>query len=187
MMEQIQQTSLYTRLFTYPERDGQRPLENFLTEALADVLNRLPPVESRSFITELLLPSVGKSSLSRNILASAAQAGKRVAGVDLDRQSTLKTWSERRDRARNTIPGLPPVPVVSADLSDWRPALKEADGADVIVIDTPPSIEVNTPAITALSDAATLVLVPCQPMQDDVDSTTPWMLGSEAQRNGRCM
>lgn len=118
---------------------------------------------------------VGKSSLSRNILASAAQAGKQVAGVDLDQQSTLKTWSERRDRARNAIPGLPPVPVISADLSDWRPALKEAGGADVIVIDTPPSIEINTPAITALSNTATLVLVPCQPMQDDVDSTAPWM------------
>src|SRR5215217_6804886 len=96
---------------------------------------------------------VGKSSLSRNILASAAQVGKRVVGIDLDQQSTLKTWSERRDRARNAIPGLPPVPVIFANLSDWRPALKKANGADLIVVDTPPSIEVNTPAITALSDA----------------------------------
>lgn len=118
---------------------------------------------------------VGKSSLSRNILASAAQAGKRVVGIDLDQQSTLKTWSERRDRARNAIPGLPPIPVISANLSNWRSALKRVNGVDLIVIDTPPNIEVNTPAITALSDAATLVLVPCQPMQDDVDSTTPWM------------
>lgn len=118
---------------------------------------------------------VGKSSLSRNILASAAQAGKRVVGIDLDQQSTLKTWSERRDRARNAIPGLPLIPVISADLSNWRLALKQVNGVDLVVIDTPPSIEVNTPAITALSDAATLVLVPCQPMQDDVDSTTPWM------------
>ena len=118
---------------------------------------------------------VGKSSLSRNILASAAQAGKRVVGIDLDHQSTLKTWSERRDRACNVIPGLPPIPVISTSLSDWRLALKRVDKADLIVIDTPPSIEVNTPAISALSDAATLVLVPCQPMQDDVDSTSPWM------------
>lgn len=118
---------------------------------------------------------VGKSSLCRNILASAAQAGKRVVGIDLDQQSTLKTWSERRDRARNAIPGLPSIPVISTNLSDWRPTLKKANGADLIVVDTPPSIEINTPAITALGDAATLVLVPCQPMQDDVDSTTPWM------------
>lgn len=120
---------------------------------------------------------VGKSSLSRNILASAAQAGKRVVGIDLDQQSTLKTWSERRERARIAIPGLPLIPVISAPLSGWREALKKArEGApDVIVIDTPPSVEQNTPAIASLSDAATIVLVPCQPMQDDVDSTAPWM------------
>lgn len=57
MTEQTPRTSLYTRLFTYRERDGQKPLENFLTEALADVLNRLPPVELREFIAGLLLPT----------------------------------------------------------------------------------------------------------------------------------
>lgn len=120
---------------------------------------------------------VGKSSLSRNILASAAQAGKQVVGIDLDQQSTLKTWSERRERARIAIPGLPLIPVISAPLSGWREALKKAreSAPDVIVIDTPPSVEQNTPAIASLSDAATIVLVPCQPMQDDVDSTAPWM------------
>ncbi len=120
---------------------------------------------------------VGKSSLSRNILASAAQAGKRAGGIDLDQQSTLKTWSERRERARSAIPGLPSVSVIAAPLTGWREALKQASASkpDLIVIDTPPSVEQNTPAIAALSDAATLVLVPCQPMQDDVDSTAPWM------------
>jgi chromosome partitioning protein len=120
---------------------------------------------------------VGKSSLSRNILASAAQAGKRVVGIDIDQQSTLKTWSERRERARVAIPGLPLIPVFAAPLSSWREALKkaQAEKPDLIVIDTPPSVEQNTPAIVSLSDVATIVLVPCQPMQDDVDSTAPWM------------
>lgn len=120
---------------------------------------------------------VGKSSLSRNILASAAQAGKRVVGIDLDQQATLKTWSERRERARVAIPGLPLIPVFAAPLSGWREALKkaQAEKPDLIVIDTPPSVEQNTPAISSLSDVATIVLVPCQPMQDDVDSTAPWM------------
>ena len=129
---------------------------------------------------------VGKSSLSRNLLASAAQAGKRVVGIDLDQQATLKTWSERRERARSAIPGLPSVPVIAAPLGSWRAALNQAQAEkpDLIVIDTPPSIEQNTPAIASLSDTATVVLVPCQPMQDDVDSTTPWMrrlLGTKAR------
>lgn len=120
---------------------------------------------------------VGKSSLSRNILASAAQAGKQVVGIDLDQQSTLKTWSDRRERARSAIPALPSVPVIAAPLNDWRPAVRGAAemSAELIVVDTPPSIEINMPAISSLSEAASLVLVPCQPMQDDVDSTSPWM------------
>src|SRR3954465_1885226 len=69
---------------------------------------------------------VGKSSLSRNLLASAAQAGKQVIGIDLDQQATLKTWSERRERARSAIPGLPPVLVIAAPLGGWREALQQA-------------------------------------------------------------
>ena len=42
--------SLYRRLFTYRERDNRSPLEGFLTEALADLLNRLPQVEARNAI-----------------------------------------------------------------------------------------------------------------------------------------
>ena len=35
-------SSVYGRLFAYRERQGNAPLENFLTEALADILNRMP-------------------------------------------------------------------------------------------------------------------------------------------------
>jgi chromosome partitioning protein len=119
----------------------------------------------------------GKSSLSRNILVSAAQSGKRVVGVDLDKQGTLRTWSERRERARSAIPTLPSVPVIAAELDDWRDAIKEARAtqAHLIVIDTPPSVELNLNAVLSLSSAADLILVPSQTTQDDVDSTAPWM------------
>ncbi len=119
---------------------------------------------------------VGKSSLSRNILVLAARAGRRVLGVDFDQQATLRTWSERRERVRLSIPQLTAVPVMAASLDNWRTALEQAQGlADLIVIDTPPSIELNLNAIVSLSGKANLVLVPCQPTQDDVDSTSPWM------------
>jgi chromosome partitioning protein len=119
----------------------------------------------------------GKSSLSRNILVSAAQAGKHVVGVDLDKQGTLTTWSERRERARAAVPSLPPVPVISAELDDWREALARAraSGADLIVVDTPPSVELNLNAVLSLSGAADLILVPSQTTMDDIDSTAPWM------------
>ena len=45
--------SLYHRLFTYRERPERSPLEDFLTEALADILNRLPEEVARSFVGKL--------------------------------------------------------------------------------------------------------------------------------------
>src|SRR5271166_2881022 len=50
--------SLYSRLFTYRQRRDRSPLENFLTEALRDILDRLPAREMAEFVGELFLPSV---------------------------------------------------------------------------------------------------------------------------------
>jgi chromosome partitioning protein len=107
---------------------------------------------------------VGKSSLSRNILVLAARAGRKAAGIDFDQQATLATWSERRERVRVSIPALASIPVTKASLDDWRSVLANArkSGADFLVIDTPPSIELNLNAIVSLSTEADLILVPCQ-------------------------
>lgn len=120
---------------------------------------------------------VGKSSISRNLLVSAAQAGRKVAGLDLDAQKTLATWAERRERVRSSLPGLPAVPVVAASLDEWRTGLKQAKalGVDLVVVDTPPSVELNVAALAALSASVDLTLVPSLPTQDDLDSTAPWM------------
>ncbi len=118
---------------------------------------------------------VGKSSMCRNILVSAAIAGARVQGVDLDAQQTLVKWHQRRELVRKTYPETPEVPVVGLALSDWRAALREAPRFDLTVIDTPPSIEVQYGAAVALCQAAHHVLVPTGATQDDVDSVTPWM------------
>jgi hypothetical protein len=48
--------SLYSRLFAYRARPSRDPKEDFLTEALAHLLSRMPPDVTNSFITELLLP-----------------------------------------------------------------------------------------------------------------------------------
>lgn len=47
--------SLYQRLFQYRERASRSPREDFLSEALVDLLNRLPQPEMLSFVTEILL------------------------------------------------------------------------------------------------------------------------------------
>jgi chromosome partitioning protein len=118
---------------------------------------------------------VGKSSLCRNILVSAAKQGLRIAGVDLDHQQTLAKWHARRDRVRQTYPEVCNVPVVAFPLSEWRQALKQAESYELIVIDTPPSIEQQYSGSLSLCSAADLVLVPTGATQDDIDSCAPWM------------
>lgn len=46
--------SLYTRLFKYTSRSDRSPLENFLTEALVDLLNRLSTPELVRWLEEVL-------------------------------------------------------------------------------------------------------------------------------------
>jgi chromosome partitioning protein len=120
---------------------------------------------------------VGKSTLCRNLLVCAAHDGKKVLGLDFDAQGTLATWAKRRETLRQAIPDCLPIPVQQADLSDWRAAIKraKASGAEVVLIDTPPSVEINISAILSLSAEADFLLVPCQPSQDDLDSAAPWM------------
>ncbi|WP_245615429.1 ParA family protein [Muricoccus aerilatus] len=127
---------------------------------------------------------VGKSALGRNLLVLAVQAGHQVVAVDLDPQATTKTWVGRRDKVRVSAPQILPIPVVTGDLSNWRAALRkaEATGADFAVIDTPPSIEADLPAVLGLVKHAHLVLVPTQPSQDDLDSVGPWMRQLRAEK-----
>ena len=47
--------NLYSRLFRYRPRTNRTPLEDFLTEALADLLNRLPSAVAQQFVVEVLL------------------------------------------------------------------------------------------------------------------------------------
>lgn len=119
---------------------------------------------------------VGKSSLARNLLVGAAKARLQVLGLDFDRQATLAKWAERRTTLRESFPELPAVEVRSATLGAWRGALDSVQSDfGLVVVDTPPSVEDHMSASIALSTAAALVLVPCGPTQDDVDSAAPWM------------
>ncbi len=47
-------TSLYQRLFTYRDRPDRSPVEDFLTEGLADLLERMPEEAGRDFVARML-------------------------------------------------------------------------------------------------------------------------------------
>lgn len=54
-MSEPRAMSIYANLFTYRPRPSRKPLEDFLSEALADLLNRLTYAEHMAFVTDVLL------------------------------------------------------------------------------------------------------------------------------------
>jgi chromosome partitioning protein len=124
----------------------------------------------------------GKSVLSRHILVSAAQTGIKAIGLDFDRQQTLAKWAARRARTREAFPDFVDTIVEPVSLQDWRGALRKAEGYQLAILDTPPSVEDHLPAIDALGEAADFILIPAVCTQDDLESVAPWV--KELARKG---
>jgi chromosome partitioning protein len=122
---------------------------------------------------------VGKTSLSMNLLVAAARADLRVVGVDFDPQRNLEKWQLRRRRQEAVVP----IEVVPADLDDWYEILAHFRDQDLVVLDTPPSVEDHMVPIRKLTERADLVLVPTGYGPLDLDSVTPWM--AALVRDGR--
>ena len=117
----------------------------------------------------------GKSSIARHLLVSAAQAGLDVIGIDFDNQGTLIKWQARRDKTRLIYPNFATTHVLEAELKEWRGVLAKSMTRDLVVVDTPPSVEDHIDAIYGLTAAADFVLVPTGTSVDDLDSVVPWM------------
>jgi chromosome partitioning protein len=112
----------------------------------------------------------GKTMLTRNLAVAAAATGVRVATADLDPQATLTAWSRRRppDKA---------IPHYRVEWADADALLDDDElrAHEIVLIDTPPSIEAQPTAFQKLLDAADLVLVPCRPTFDDAESVGPFL------------
>lgn len=114
---------------------------------------------------------VGKGTLCRNISTLAAHEGLVVATADLDPQASLTIWSRRRPKT------LPLITHYRIAWSDADALLDDAEfkGIDVLMIDTPPSIEAQPAAFGSLIAAADLIIVPCRPTFDDAESVGPFL------------
>jgi chromosome partitioning protein len=112
----------------------------------------------------------GKTMLTRNLAVAAVATGVRVATADLDPQATLTAWSRRRppDKA------IPHYKLAWAD-ADALLDDDELRAHELVLIDTPPSIEAQPVAFKKLLDAVDLVLVPCRPTFDDAESVAPFL------------
>jgi chromosome partitioning protein len=104
-----------------------------------------------------------KTTLCVHLAVAAQRAGFRTAIIDTDPQgSASAVWGEARGGAS------PPVAAVIA--AEMREALDaaEADGYQVVFVDTAPH---TTPAIEAVARSVDLAIVPVQPSILDVAAT----------------
>jgi len=104
----------------------------------------------------------GKTALSRNLAAVAAEDGQRVLLIDLDPQGTTRRWLERRQADEPTMLDADPEP------GEIPGVLARLNGHfDLVVIDTPPTVPAWMSDVMGSSD---LVLIPARASTDDLDA-----------------
>jgi len=103
----------------------------------------------------------GKTTAALGLAVEASLAGKSVAVIDLDPQTTAANWGDRRGDEAPAI--------VSCQVSRLAQVLEVADknGADLAIIDTPGK---STDALIAAAKAADFVLMPIQPQLYDIET-----------------
>jgi chromosome partitioning protein len=101
----------------------------------------------------------GKTTLALHLAAAAEEDGRTALVIDLDPQATASQWAAwRKDAPPVVIDSAPPR--LSSKIEQAR-----GQGADFIVIDTPPHAD---SAASAAVEAADLVLIPCRPSAFDL-------------------
>lgn len=101
----------------------------------------------------------GKTTLALHLAAAAQNAGKVALIMDTDPQATASQWASwRQDQPPEVIDS--PPPRLAAKIEQAK-----AQGAEFIVIDTPPHAD---SAARAAVEAADIVLIPCRPSAFDL-------------------
>lgn len=101
----------------------------------------------------------GKTTLALHLAAAAQDAGRVALVIDTDPQATASQWAAWRQDAPPEVIDSPP-PRLAAKV-----AQASKQGAEVIVIDTPPHAD---SAARAAVEVADLVLIPCRPSAFDL-------------------
>lgn len=103
----------------------------------------------------------GKTTLALHLGAAAQEAGRVALIFDTDPQATASQWAAwRKDRPPEVIDS--PPPRLAAKVTQAR-----EQGADFIVIDTPPHADSAARAAVEIAD---LVLIPCRPSAFDLSA-----------------
>ncbi len=122
---------------------------------------------------------VGKSTLAQCLAVEGLKSGRRTAIVDMDPQQSVVKWGARRNAKDIFVPavvaaGEKPVKAVVAEL--------KAQGAVLIIIDTPPLV---TPQLNAALELATGVVMVTRPNPMDLDAMLEtWSIVKRLKQNG---
>lgn len=103
----------------------------------------------------------GKTTLALNLAAAGQEAGLVSLVIDTDPQATASQWAAWRGDLPPEVIDSPP-PRLAAKVAAAR-----AQGAELIVIDTPPHAD---SAARAAVEVADLVLIPCRPSAFDLSA-----------------
>ncbi|NNM78607.1 AAA family ATPase [Sphingomonas sp. ID1715] len=101
----------------------------------------------------------GKTTLALHLAAAAQDAGRVALVIDTDPQATASQWAAWRQDAPPEVIDSPP-PRLAA-----KAAQAAGQGAELIVIDTPPHADSAARAAVEIAD---LVLIPCRPSAFDL-------------------
>jgi chromosome partitioning protein len=103
----------------------------------------------------------GAGTLALHLAAAAHDAGRTALVVDTDPQATASQWAAWRHDSPPEVIDSPP-PRLAAKIAQAR-----GQGAEFIVIDTPPHADSAARAAVEIAD---LVLIPCRPSAFDLSA-----------------
>jgi chromosome partitioning protein len=103
----------------------------------------------------------GKTTFAENLAVAATKGRRTVAIIDLDPQTTATNWNDRREAETPTV--------VSCQVARLRFVLSEAEknGVELVFLDGPGK---NAEATLEAAKAANLVLIPIQPIINDIET-----------------
>lgn len=103
---------------------------------------------------------VGKSTIARSLAVQALIAGQKSALLDVDVQATSANWGRRREATA------PAVVHIGSDSVAKALEKLQKQGAQLVIIDTPPSVH---PVIAAALTASTSMLIATEALPESLE------------------